>query len=436
MQSRLEARVADEPENASNWRLLGKWKLKQNDLTGAKQALETSQRLDPQSAATQFNLATLWEALGNVNAAADHAVETIEIAPESSYAAEARGLLARINRTLPQPDLFQGEVSEPVGSVVQAGYEITRFDGSALSDDAEEMVPEALPPASPWRVRVETGAVYNSNVTLSPVNRELYPGKRDSAQFFAAPELEYRAFSTDDWAIGSTFLGHFTFNEDSFRNLNLQSYQPGAFLERVFAATPNVHVARLQYGFAHDEFGGKTLGNRHTIMASAATVWESQDLTFCYFSTDYTSISGDGPVFSVTGRDGLTYRAGAAHTFACDQAFLKSIRFGVDGEHADLNGSNYRYQGVSLYTALEMPITEKLKFDLEGGWGYRDYFDFDTSSSPSRNENIWRAGCRLTHQLNNHWSLAGVFNYDRFDSENPLFASDRYLTGLVLIAEY
>lgn len=437
---RLEDRVAVDPGNASNWRLLGKWKLRRNDLSGAREALETAQKLDPLSAATQFNLATWWEKSGDLDAAADFAFRAIELAPDSTYASEARAMLERLGRPLPSAAGSERDPFESENAVVQAGYEITRFDGSALSDDFNEQFSEealaADDSASPWRVRLETGAVYNSNVTLTPINRELFPGQRDSAQFFLAPELEYRALSTDDWAFGPTFLGHFTFNEDTFEHLNLQSYQPGAFLERVFAETPDVHVLRLQYGFTHDEFDGKTLGNRHTVMASAATVWESRDLTFAYLSTDNTSIFGDGPDLSVTGRDGWTYRAGAAHTLAFDQPFLRSIRFGVDGEHADLNGSDFRYSGVSVYTALEMPITDDLQLDLEGGWGYRDYFDFDTSSAPSRDENIWRAGCRLTQRLSDHWSVAGVFNYDQFDSDNPLFAADRFLTGLVFIAEY
>jgi tetratricopeptide (TPR) repeat protein len=425
MRLRLESRVTSDPGNATSWRLLGRWQLKQGQLAAAVDSLSTAATLDPENAATQAALARTRFELRDFEEAAGHARRTIELAPETEYADESRQLLA---------ELSNRPADEPASPVVQSGYEITRFDGSDLAPDPVEIAPAE--PVSPLRLRIESGLVYNSNVTLTPINRELFPGKRDSGQLFLAPELEYRALDTDTWGAGPSFLGHFTVNEDQFQNLNLQSWQPGAFLERVFVSNPNVHVARLQYGYTMDAFDGQSIGNRHSVMASAATVWECQDLTFGYLSADHTNIKNDGAQPSVTGRDGWTYRVGAAHTFACDHRFVKSVKLGIDGEYADLLGTDFRYGGVSLYSAVEMPITESLLFKVEGGVGYRDYFDFDESMSPSRDETIWRAGCRLTKQLNNHWSIAGIFNYDQFDADNSLFAADRFLSGAVAIFEY
>lgn len=449
MIERIEARVADNPEDASAWRLLGKLRRKQGDLTGARDALESSVRLDESSAAAHFDLAELHESLGEADTAVACYQNVMDIAPDSVYGERSEAALDRLAPEVQQALATLTDGEDGIGSVFdqdsetvqQAGYEISRFDSSEIIPDEDEVLPtEEI--RNRLRFRLESGVVYNSNVTLTPINRELFPGSQDTAQFFLAPELEYRALDQGDWGGGPTFLGHFTFNEDSFSHLNLQSYQPGAFLERVFSGAPTILVSRLQYGFTHDEFDGSTIGNRHTIMASNAAVWnvdesvgpgDARDLTFSYFSVDHTDILDDGATPATTSRDGWTYRLGAAHTFAINQRFLRSIRIGADLEHADLSGDNFAYDGISTYADAELPLTDTLTLKAEGGWGYRDYSDF--SGSPSRNENIWRAGTRLTKQLNDHWSVAGVFNYDRFDSKNELFNSDRFLTGLVVIFE-
>ena len=55
---------------------------------------------------------------------------------------------------------------------------------------------------------------------------------------------------------------------------------------------------------------------------------------------------------------------------------------------------------------------------------------------PSRDEMIWRGGTELRKYFSDHISAALVFNYDKFDSQNPLFASERYVSGLVLDYTY
>ncbi|MBI1311208.1 tetratricopeptide repeat protein [bacterium] len=471
LRARIEARVAADADQASNWRLLGKLRRRDGDQHGARQALETAVQLDPENAAAHCDLAALLYEAGNTDDAISHCRLVLEFAPDSDYATAARRLLKTLSPAdssahQPAADTvfpewptsgFETDTTAPPGDatpgllnasnadfrlVEQAGYEISRYDNSALVPDADEVAP-ADRESRRLRARLETGTVYNSNVTLTPINRELFPGSKDTAQFFLAPELEYRVVDSDKWGAGPSFLGHFTFNESNFQNLNLQSVQPGAFLERVFAETPTIVVTRLQYGLTHDAFDGHTIGIRHTMMASAAAVWNAtatvdpraaRTLTFGYFSTDHTSILNDGTQPQLSSRDGWTYRLGGAHTVGINQRFLRLVRVGIDLDHADLRGANYAYDAISTYVAAEVPLTETLLLVLEGGWGYRNYPDF--VGSPSRNENIWRAGSRLTKKLSDHWSVGGVFNYDRFDSKNALFAADRFLTGLIAICEY
>lgn len=467
LRRRIEERVAADPQNASNWRMMGKLRERDGDAAGARQAYQAALQIDPENAAAHMGLARLSVSSGSSVDVRSHCERVLQIAPDSDYAIEARRLLSQLADSPPaSPEPGAGQAGFPewpgssasqheshaellnplypgmseTDSVQQAGYEIARFDNSGIIPDAEEVLEREEP--NRLRLRLESGAVYNSNVSLTPVNRELFPGSQDTAQFFLAPELEYRAVDGDEWGAGPSFLGHFTFNESSFENLNLQSYQPGAFLERVFAGSPTIVVTRLQYGLTHDEFDGQTIGNRHSVMASAAAVWDgasvtdagqARTLTFGYLSADHTDIANDGLQPALSSRDGWTYRIGAAHTLGVNSRFLRSVRLGLDLDHADLAGDNFAYNGVSTYVAWEIPVVEKLQLDLEGGWGYRDYPDF--GGSPSRNEHIWRAGARLIRQLDEHWSVGGVFNYDRFDSDNALFAAERYLAGVILVFE-
>ena len=114
---------------------------------------------------------------------------------------------------------------------------------------------------------------------------------------------------------------------------------------------------------------------------------------------------------------------------AIDRRFLKSITVGADVEIADIEGADYTYNGVSLYADAMMPLTDSLSLLLEGGWGYRDYYDF--TGSPSRNETVWRAGARLKYNILDWLSVSTVLNYDRFDAANTQFSADRWIAGVV-----
>jgi hypothetical protein len=92
------------------------------------------------------------------------------------------------------------------------------------------------------------------------------------------------------------------------------------------------------------------------------------------------------------------------------------------------------FHGLSLYSEAVLAITQDTELTIQGGWGYRNYPDFEFT--PSRNENVWRAGVELRKWLRDDLSVALVFNYDRFASENALFEAERYVTGVVTTFEY
>ncbi len=416
---RLQQRVQQDPSNANSWRLLGRWQLKNNQLPAAEASFRRAVTLNPDLVAAHFDLANLLVELGDTKQSIKHFTTVIQLAPDCDYATQAESQLVAFDQ--------QALAVQP------AGYEILRFDGSEHLDAAPNSVQEVVTPKL-WHFRLEVGSIFNSNPALAPISRGLAPAGPETFQGVATPELELRLFDGSAYSFGTMLRGSFTHNEGNVRQLNLQSYQPGVFLEKVLLRQNSVLVSRMEYSFSHDEFDTKTLGNRHSLFASLARVTPSGSMTFGYMSSDYTNFAQDGISPEVTSQDGWTWATGRSHRFAIKRRWLNSFRLGVDGRYADLAGADFRFAGASVFIDAEIPITDRIVFKPEGGWGYRNYFDF--TGSPSRNENIWRGGARLERKLNDVLPVATVSNYENFATGNAAFAADRYTAGVVAIIQY
>lgn len=416
----LESRVAENPGDTSSWRMLGRVCAQRGDTARASEALDKALQLDPLNVAAHFDYGELLLNSQRTQEAANyfHKVETL--APDSDYARDARARLAY----LPPP-------TEPEAAL--ASYEINRFDGTDRVEPLSALnLPSSLSP--PLSARIEGGGLYNTNAALTPTSRSFFSGQAAGFQGFVNPDLEYRIVNGADWRAGPRFTGYFNLNEASFRNLNLQSYQPAVFVERSIPLAGTVLVPRLQYVFTHDEFQGVTFANRHALAASVASYLDDGDLSLAYLSGDYTNFADDGGDPAHSSRDGYTVVAGASHTRLLALQRLRSVTYGCDLQYTDTVGSNFTFAGVSLYGEVEVPLASSWSLFFDGSWGYRDYFRSDLV--PTRNENVWRGGARLRKTINQNWSVVGVFTYNRFDSANTFFQTDRTLAGVVTVFEY
>lgn len=418
----LEKRLKESPADATTWRMLGRIRLKNGQLDLARSSLLRALELDPELVSAHFDLANTLQAMELSEDAAEHYAAVIRLAPDCEYASEAELALLKMD-----------EADENQSKVTLASWEIKRFDGSEYNQEQSETPVEAVIPKF-WSLRLEIGALFNSNPGLAPISRSLTPAVPETFQGVFSPELELRLFECSAFTFGSMFRGTFTLNEGNVRSLNLQSYQPGIFFEKVFLQESSVLVGRAEYLFSHDEFDLKTLGNRHTVFASLASVAPSGSMTFGYVSVDNTNFMNDGLVPQTTSQDGWTTALGLSHRFALNRRWLKSVRIGADGRYANLDGANFRFAGASLFADSEIPLTTTVTFKPEAGWGIRDYFDF--TGTPSRNENIWRYGARLEKRFNSALTLAAVFNYENFDTKNTTFAAERYTAGIVTIFSF
>ena len=411
----LRNRVAADPANATNWRLLGKTLEIRGDLAGALDAFHQAVSHDAESAAGHADLARMLAATGQTDRAIEHWYYVLQLAPESDYARQAAAQLQSM------PDVVAGTPATP------ASFEVDWLDAMEpeLGAPAEEVEPL---PASPWFWKIETGALYNSNVQLAPISRELNPEDPSSFQAYVAPEFEHRFFRGEVWQAGSLFRGYFNFNEDDFRQFNLQHLEPGLFVERPIWFERFDLVPRLEYDFAYDAFDGNTLGLRHALLASLNAYTRAGRTYTLYWTVDNTDFRDDGSDPGVTSLDGWSQTLGASHGLQTGWRALTAVRVGADFQLADLEGSTYSYRGPIAYVDGELAFPLGCQLLLQGAWGYREYPDFEFA--PSRNEFIYRAGVELKKQLSAYWSISGNYVYDRFASENEAFDASRWTSGL------
>lgn len=407
----IQARLESRPDDPAAWRLWGRVLERRGDADAALAAFERALELEPENTAAAADLARVLAAGGQTDRAARYWRQAILLAPESAYAAEAR---ARLD-----------ELGLDSGEVIQASFEPDWRD-----NPTSEFAWRDRRPGERFWARLETGAMYNSNVALAPISRELSADERAGFQIFAAPEAELALPLESAWNAAALFDGYFNLNEGPFDDFNIQHVRPGFLVERPSGWLDLLLVPRLQYNFAYDAFAGRTLGTRHALTASLAAHTEAGHVWFSYWTIDYSGFRDDGEVPAITSLDGWTNTLGLGHERLMGTRWLSRIRGGLDVQLADLEGSSFAYDGVFLYGETRSPFVFGTELDLQLGWGYRDYprFEFE----PGRNENLWSAGVELRKWLSPSCAISGDFHYDRFASANDLFDASRYTAGVFM----
>ncbi|TWU22183.1 Tetratricopeptide repeat protein [Novipirellula galeiformis] len=448
----MQQRVAKTPEHSDSWRSLGRL---QNTLGDPETALASTRRaieLDPFNAAAHFDLGQLLVAAGHPDQAQSHFDRVYQIAPESAYAEQLKqqGVADRRSGTavLGTPEISpNGPSTQPFSAAIlfpqdppdpsnqapvqPASYAIQSFDGADdLEQRFDQLESEVLEPLHRLRVFFETGVLYNSNVTLTPISRELAQSDSASFQAFANPDLDWKWIRTETMRMGPMFRGYFTANEATFEEFNLASFQPGAFLERDFQLGQNEAIGRLEYIFANDFFDGEQVGERHSATASITLIRPDLDAIYGYLTVAQSDFRDDGLDPNQTSLDGTTVTAGISRFFQTGWDRLPTHSLGIDLESADTEGADYRYKSINLHGSAGWEITDRWKFIPTWGIGLRDYGDF--TGPVARDEFFWRLHGRLQYAFTDSIAIAVVAGHDRFASDNPDYDTERSEGGLVL----
>lgn len=404
----LQRQAAADPQQAATWRLLGRAQLRAGNPAAALAACRRAVELDPTSAAARHDLGMALLADQQPEAAAEHLRVSIDLAPESHYAASARAHLEQLvgQRLVPEVELASLEVE---------WLDVPRLPKVVAADELRRLY-----------LRFESGVLFNNNVTLTPISRELSPDDTASAQAYVSPEFEYLWPLAGEWQGGTFLRTYFNFNEDRLEHFNLQHLRPGVFLERPVLLEHVDLLPRLTYDFTFDAFDGRTVGTRHAASGSLAA-FEGPRTWLIYAAADYTDFRDDGAVPDVASLDGPSVSLGASVKRELGWRRLARVRAGIDGQWAPVEGSSFAYQGVMLSGAGEVPLPWQSLLVLGGAIGYRDYYRFEFE--PSRNELVWRAAAELRRQFGTCWSASLLVQYDRFASDNELFDAQRMIAG-------
>lgn len=412
LEDRIRQRVAAAPDNAANWRMLARVLHRRGDMRGAHDSLQQALSLDSASPAIQYDMGSLLLELGQFERAIEHLNRVVETSPDSDH-----GLLAAAE--------LQQLSSDP-RAMMLASFEPSWQSASPIAEETRAPAPSPRK-ARRLLVDVEVGGLYNSNVELAPISRQLTSSELGGFQVYTAPDLDYLLLDLEAWQGGVLFDSYFNFNESHLTNFDLQHYQPGLYLDRAIECGESELVTRAEYAYSHDLFGGQSFGDRHALTTSLSILHARPTTSLVYWTIDYTDFRDDGTTPSIDSVDGYTNTIGVARSWDLDGSIVERIDIGADGQWAELRGADHTYRGVYLYGELKTACLAGNQLVATGGWGYRDFPDF--TATPSRNENFYSAGLQLDRRLTSWLRATLFFTYDSFNADNSAFAAERYTTG-------
>jgi hypothetical protein len=431
----LRRKVEIAPEHAESWRLLGRLHRKRGERSDALFCFSRAVHLDSENAAAQFDLAETLVEQGRREEAGWRYRKVLELAPDSSYAREVPAEFA----TLPAPDDAGAELGRSFldsgpppedEAVTPANWETQTFDGAA---DAERELNRQFPPIeiADKRVRlfIEAGALWDSNVTLTPISRELTDSDAAAFKGFLSPEGEWIAYSNDGWRSGPLARGYFSVNEGNYSDFDLASFQPGAFLERDGPWLGRDVTTRLDYVYSLDLLGGERFGDRHAVTLSATALRDDGDVIYAYATGSYSDFDDDGSDPAADSLDGPAVAAGITRFFRTGASRIPTFSLGVDTTLVETDGTDFRYVGASVRGGLTWQISERWQFTPDASLGFRDYFA--DSSAPARSDLVGRLGGKLRWRWTDTLSVSAVCNWNRFASKDEDFDSERLEAGVV-----
>lgn len=431
----LRRKVTAEPRHADSWRSLGRLHRKRGDTADALFCFTRAVELDPESPAAHFDLGETLASQGRGKEAGFHYARVVTLAPESFYAQQVPAAFRPVARSHAAPEkdrlaFLDESPSEAEGAVEPANWETQTFDGAL---DAERAIDRTFPPIDipdkRLRLFVEAGAMWDSNVTLTPISRELSPDAVAAFKGFLSPEGEWVAWSNDVWRAGPLARSYFSVNEGNYSDYDLASFQPGAFLERDVDWLGRNVTARVDYVYSLDFLGGERFGDRHALTLSATALRDDGDVIYAYASASQTEFDDDGADPAADSLDGPAVAAGATRFFRTGAARIPTYSLGFDTTIAQTEGTDFRYFGASIRGGLTWQIAERWQFTPDASLGFRDYFD--DASEPRRNDLVGRLGGKLRWRWTETLSVSAVVNWNRFISNDEAFDAERLEAGIV-----
>ena len=171
-------------------------------------------------------------------------------------------------------------------------------------------------PASRLRAFVEAGLLYNSNVSLTPISRQLNNTDASSFQGFLNPELQYTLIDREAIRTGPLTRGYFAVNEQSQRDFDLAAFQGGWFAECDHRFGVKDWISRLDYLYSLDLQGGSRFAERHSLNLSATSISIDGDILYLFGALSLSDFADDGIDPSYDSLDGPGFNGGVTRYVA------------------------------------------------------------------------------------------------------------------------
>lgn len=427
MLSYLEEKIASGSATSDTWRMVGRLRQKEGASASAIRAFEVAIELEADNAAAHHDLGLLKREL-NDGSAEIHFQKVLEFAPQSEYATA----LIQQGLVKPPPSLSHATPSQNAQASFEPdfvqGSKGNRLEHLALQQDLLEPNDESsLRPSS--RIFVDFGSVFNSNIAVTPISRNITASGSGSFQAYVAPNIDIISWQNNQSRFGPVARGFFTMNEGDFENLNLASFQPGVFFERDVQLADREQTFRLEYVYSLDLLGGQRFGDRHGLTLSTFQMLENLDVLYGYVSLATSDFDDDGLNPAVDSLDGPALSLGVARFLRTDWTWLPTWSLGSDLEWARTTGQDNRYFAATVYTDCTFQLSEKYSLVPRASVGLRHYPDF--TGAVARDETVIRLGGKLNRQLSENSTISVIFGHDRFASANEDFDVEKTEAGIV-----
>ncbi len=330
--------------------------------------------------------------------------------------------------------------------IVSAQTALAQYESPGLGPDIN-LIP-AAENARPWKLWVR--AFIGNDDNVQEIGRaSTFVGDTSSGFTGLTVEGSYRLVDDTDWVVGAALrfdqLLYFDGPQDpapagfyatDANDFNFTIINPAVFVGRRFELGPVPVTARVVYDFrseqAETEGGwfqtlagglGAQLTDDWSLDLLYAHGWDDHGVTYAF---NHVNNDRDGQ------RDSLTLST--SYRFNQKRSLL-TLAYAVMRNDSD--GMNFLYEGQSINLRLQSVLFGPFAGAVQLGYANRDYAGFATPNPmippPGRTSmDLYTAGLQLLCKLGPQWTADMFYNYTSYQSNLPLFDSNRSIWGMGL----
>ena len=416
--------------------------LEADDLSAAREGLETAVSRDPGDAPAWYWLGIARARAGDDDAAIDAFNRALAIDPDYAQASYARGNARSRQGEAKAARADWSLVGEKVPGSVLAERARLRLEGAGAESEAKS-----------WDLTVGIGVEYDTNVFLFP-NLGDAPAAggggsfrprdhRHDTRFRYYVNGGHRFLTNDKWTLSTRHFFQASTQARS-EDVNFIEYSPSLSID--YDADP--FVLGFDYLFTVQGLGGDAFMVRNAVQPRVTLREGDSHYTRLFYRYSHSDYDVRGArIFN---------RSGNEHRVGLDQFALKFdqrgyVRVGVEWRRDLTDGAEYRANYMTVSGELVAPLPADAQINLSAGQTWADYDHESAFSRPSavffrmgptfnrtvvrvkvgdpKSERSTSANAVVSRQFGDHWNTSAGYGYtvnqssiDAFDYNRSIFS--------------